>query len=458
MNKSLIFLLFFVWAGSMSVTTYGYEFLKTPGGRVVKWSSPSVTMTFNGAGMPLGSSGNAYTQHAMWLLNHTAGSSFAFYYNVADYSPAWKHNDGVNTIGFLHSMYFPSGVLATTTSVYKTSSGQLVEADIAFNNGIAGIRFFSRLFSWRYSIIASCSDGDPYSFTSVAIHELGHVIGLDHEDALACVMNTFYGEKPLGPSRKLVPNADDCAGVRSLYPKSVTALPDLVAGHNSRQAPIAVPTSGKAGGTIQVGYNFHNVGSKTVILASVGIYLSTNPSITTSDRRIHSFTAFLVRPGPAYEGTRTVVIPRDVSPGIYYVGYIIDYTKIVGELDEANNSSSFCQAAIRVYPASAAEVASGTSSSEERLSTALEPNSPNPFNPTTTIRFSLAESGPVELRVFNVRGELVRTLASGNLSAGVHALEWDGRDDRGNLIASGVYFYRLSAADFAQTRKMLLLK
>jgi hypothetical protein len=90
--------------------------------------------------------------------------------------------------------------------------------------------------------------------------------------------------------------------------------------------------------------------------------------------------------------------------------------------------------------------------------TALLQNVPNPFNPTTTIRFDLAAPADIRLDIYSVRGARIRTLATGAHSAGSHAVAWDGRNDRGAQVASGVYFYRLVAGRFAETRKMVLLK
>jgi len=89
----------------------------------------------------------------------------------------------------------------------------------------------------------------------------------------------------------------------------------------------------------------------------------------------------------------------------------------------------------------------------------LAQNVPNPFNPSTTIRFSLRQRSKVTLSVYDVRGRRVRTLVRGVRTAGVeHVVAWDGRDDAGAAVSSGVYFYRLVAGSFTQTRKMLLLK
>ncbi|MBK7701917.1 MAG: T9SS type A sorting domain-containing protein [bacterium] len=90
--------------------------------------------------------------------------------------------------------------------------------------------------------------------------------------------------------------------------------------------------------------------------------------------------------------------------------------------------------------------------------TLLRQNAPNPFNPSTTIRFTLADGGDTRLKVFDVRGQHVRDLVAGGLAAGEHAVTWDGRDDAGATMPSGIYFYRLQSGDFAGMQRMLLLK
>lgn len=90
--------------------------------------------------------------------------------------------------------------------------------------------------------------------------------------------------------------------------------------------------------------------------------------------------------------------------------------------------------------------------------TALYPNFPNPFNPSTRIRFFVSEPRNVSMDVFNVRGQLVKTLVRGRLSAGEHTIEWNGRDAMGHPAASGVYVVRLTTDRFSKSEKMLLIK
>lgn len=104
------------------------------------------------------------------------------------------------------------------------------------------------------------------------------------------------------------------------------------------------------------------------------------------------------------------------------------------------------------------EPGAGENGAERKRSFALDANVPNPFNPATTIRYSLATATHVELEIYDVRGALVRTLVSGDRPAGEQSVEWNGLSDAGTPMASGVYFYRLHTPEFTQTRKMILLK
>jgi hypothetical protein len=91
--------------------------------------------------------------------------------------------------------------------------------------------------------------------------------------------------------------------------------------------------------------------------------------------------------------------------------------------------------------------------------TSLSQNYPNPFNPSTTIEFTVRERSRVNLKVYNVAGQLVRTLVDEDRAPGsVHQVAWDGRNDAGQSVSSGVYFYKLVTSDMTQTKKMVLLK
>jgi hypothetical protein len=89
---------------------------------------------------------------------------------------------------------------------------------------------------------------------------------------------------------------------------------------------------------------------------------------------------------------------------------------------------------------------------------ALKQNYPNPFNPSTTISYWLPETARVSLDIYNLKGQLVKTLIDSEMEAGPHSVVWNGKDGNNQAVASGVYFYRLSSPNNTQTKRMLLMK
>ncbi len=89
---------------------------------------------------------------------------------------------------------------------------------------------------------------------------------------------------------------------------------------------------------------------------------------------------------------------------------------------------------------------------------ALAQNFPNPFNPATSIAYRVSVAGPVELVVYDALGQRVRALVAAEQVPGRYTSQWDGRDDSGRVVTSGVYFYQLRAGAYRQTRKLMLLK
>jgi hypothetical protein len=88
----------------------------------------------------------------------------------------------------------------------------------------------------------------------------------------------------------------------------------------------------------------------------------------------------------------------------------------------------------------------------------LAQNYPNPFNPTTTIEYSIPESGHVELAIFNLAGQKVRTLVNEQQTASYQKVVWDARNDMGETVGAGLYFYKLVSGNFSKIQKMTLIK
>ncbi|MBN2000116.1 T9SS type A sorting domain-containing protein [candidate division KSB1 bacterium] len=88
----------------------------------------------------------------------------------------------------------------------------------------------------------------------------------------------------------------------------------------------------------------------------------------------------------------------------------------------------------------------------------LYPNYPNPFNPKTTIRFDLDRAESVHLDIYNLRGERIKNVTSGVIKSGSHSVVWDGTNDLGFPVSSGVYLYRLTAGNRIELKKMVLVR
>jgi serine protease len=135
-------------------------------------------------------------------------------------------------------------------------------------------------------------------------------------------------------------------------------------------------------------------------------------------------------------------------------------TGLVGVGFNKSNSDFDDYCVTSVVGSSDGWVEMGEGQSEVSLPTTftLNQNYPNPFNPSTVITYSLTASADVELVVINVLGQQIRSLVNQYQSAGDHNVVWDGRDQGGNQVASGIYFYRMMSAGNVDTKKMLLMK
>lgn len=115
------------------------------------------------------------------------------------------------------------------------------------------------------------------------------------------------------------------------------------------------------------------------------------------------------------------------------------------------------ETAVKIFPRTSSDVE--ISKSEIPLEYALEQNYPNPFNPTTTIKFSTKQTGLVTLTIYNVLGQETMKLVDKKLSSGIHKVIWNGLNNSGQKVPSGIYFYKLNVNnEFTKTRKMLLMK
>ncbi|MBD3337075.1 MAG: matrixin family metalloprotease [Candidatus Eisenbacteria bacterium] len=163
----------------------------------------------------------------------------------------------------------------------------------------------------------------------------------------------------------------------------------------------------------------------------------TQPSIANDD------IAMLIATGTYY------LAPGDTAHAAFV---------LAGGDSHANLRSAIVSAQAKYAQLSKDPQVSGVDSGELTARTQLSQNRPNPFGAHTDIKFALNAGSPVSLIVTDPSGRLVRTLVSGRLDKGRYQYTWDGRDDRGNLVPSGVYFYSLKTQQGEESRKMVLMK
>ncbi|MDZ7313673.1 MAG: right-handed parallel beta-helix repeat-containing protein [candidate division KSB1 bacterium] len=171
-----------------------------------------------------------------------------------------------------------------------------------------------------------------------------------------------------------------------------------------------------------------------------------------------------------YLGTKKVVLGKDGG----YQGSVVAPNALVELGSKAGFLGSICAKSIAIakdarvrhhdvaggIPKATADDNEQSTTSDQQPVTSyqLAQNYPNPFNPNTTIRFALPEAGNVTLAIYNIYGQLVRQLVSGEMKAGWHSVVWDAKDDHGVRVASGVYLYVLKAGEFVAQRKLVLMK
>ncbi len=130
-------------------------------------------------------------------------------------------------------------------------------------------------------------------------------------------------------------------------------------------------------------------------------------------------------------------------------------------LNTEKNTVVISRANVQTFYALTASSVTSVSRSEEVATPeafTLFPNFPNPFNPETTIRYQLVREADIRLDVYDVRGRAVKNLYLGKQSAGEYSVTWDGTDETGRLVASGVYLIELHSGSLSQVQKMTLLK
>lgn len=168
------------------------------------------------------------------------------------------------------------------------------------------------------------------------------------------------------------------------------------------------------------------------------------------------------------QGWNTITWPTDVTiaNGTFYITILETANASAIGMDTATNGHSYKKITTAWEPITEGEVMihaifDTAVSNEDDVAPVIvldANNYPNPFNPETTISFSLPTSGATSLQIFNLKGQLVRSLVNRDMAAGTQRVVWNGMDDNNNPVSSGLYFYQVNNAGKSITRKMLLAK
>jgi hypothetical protein len=270
----------------------------------------------------------------MYHWSNVKGSSFNYYY-LRGTSGSHRLGNGAN------EMYFDGAEASGSTLAVTHISSHcywflgwnygIDETDIAFNTN-AG---------WNTGAFNYSNLGSPYDFEQVAEHELGHALGLNHEDRWMALMNSYYPNGgPLGYYKEHNPNGDDRGGVRFLYPDGTSEVD--VAGSafkftgSGGSTLVSSPLSAARGSYVNVEWTFANLSTVSESF-DVGFYLSSNDYISTGDTLLGTNYGASGTPGFTGTFTRTLYIPAWITPGTYNLGFLIDPTNQLPDVDRGNN-------------------------------------------------------------------------------------------------------------------------
>lgn len=306
---------------------------KTCGGGKQTWSGSRANMYISTTSFPPGSSWDTRLQNSMWYWNNVKASGFNFYVG--------RDTDGTHRLGNgKNEIYMEgnNGALAVTYSRYRCYwffgwRRGIKETDIGYNVN----------YSWSTGTYSySNPTGSPYSFQGVSLHELGHSLGLKHENRWQTTMNSFYPNGgPLGWAKQWDPYADDRQGSRYLYPDSTSEID--VAGSPLRRTGSGVSNlvssswSATRGSWTTLQFTFSNL-SNSQRNFNIGFYLSTNSYISRWDTLLGRNWGAWGTAGFTGTFSRTLYIPTWISPGTYYLGFLLDDPAALAEANETNNN------------------------------------------------------------------------------------------------------------------------
>jgi len=208
--------------------------------------------------------------------------------------------------------------------------------------------------------------------------------------------------------------------------------------------------------------NFENLGIANTNINPIEV---STEEISTTGENNEAYEGVLVKVSGICDndnlGWREWSLDDGSGPTRIYHGLIDDFLPILGEEYEVTGVQYFGWGNFMVLPRFISDIVGPSGIEEGNMINPvfeLTQNYPNPFNPETIIEYSIPQNSKIELNIYNIKGQKVKRLVSDQFSAGQHSVIWDGRDSSGKSVSSGIYFYKLKAANFEKTRKMILMK
>ncbi len=202
--------------------------------------------------------------------------------------------------------------------------------------------------------------------------------------------------------------------------------------------------------------------NNSVIIPVVTAAMINNSPLEYQARLVRINNAHFVETGAFASGTNYTL--QDGSGSVVFRTYAYD-ADYIGEPIPSGNINIYClvnqyNTTAQVFSRMLADWAPVANDDETSVpvTTQLLGNHPNPFNPGTTISYFTAKAEPVQIVIYNQKGQAVKTFAAQTEGKGTHSLQWDGTDNNGNALASGIYFYKMLAGKYSSTGKMVLMK
>jgi hypothetical protein len=322
---------------------FGYNY-STCYGNLQVWGSNAINYYPADISFPAGTPWRTALDGVLYAWNYqTPGTQYrlGFVYNNAT---TWQSGDGVNSVGFT-AQYDWQGALAVTLTRYGSCNffsrrGTIQESDIMFNPAYT---WSTELNPWT----RPNSYQGYYNLPLVGIHEFGHGFGLKHEDARMATLNSYYPNSGvLGDGNEIHPHADDVWGDRAGYGTCCTAH-DVAASAYERTGSgvsnlIQPPSTAFRGAPTSFRFTISNRGTANQGAVRVEFYLSTDRTVTPADVYLGAANYSL---NAGFEGTyyATVTLPAGLTPGSYYIGWIVDPWGSISESNEGNNTVVFEQ-------------------------------------------------------------------------------------------------------------------